>query len=111
MVGALNTLFGYLCFATLLFIGLHYAMALFVGTILSVLFNFKTIGSLVFGSPGNCRLIYFVSTYSIVFCINLASLKIFSLFGISPYIGGAALILPMAALSYFLNKKWVFNHD
>ena len=39
LVGVMNAVFGYGCFAGFLYLGLHYSMALLLATILGVLFN------------------------------------------------------------------------
>jgi putative flippase GtrA len=109
LVGFLNTLFGYGCFAAFLYIGLHYSVALFLGTIISVLFNFKTTGYFVFKSKDNRAVFHFFAVYAVVFFVNLVSLRIFSSFDVDPYYSGAVLILPMAALAYLLNKTFVFK--
>lgn len=109
-VGALNAIFGYGCYAVFLYLGLHYSLAVLVSTILGILFNFFTTGRLVFASHDNRRLFHFFAVYVIVYVINVGGLRILSEFGADPYYGGAALILPMAALAYFLNKKLVFKN-
>ena len=109
-VGVLNSLFGYGCFALLVYLGMHYAASLFFATVAGVLFNFKTTGFLVFNSRDN-RLIWgFVATYIAVYVINVMCLKALTVVGVDVYYGGAALVLPMAILAYFLNKRFVFNH-
>ena len=110
LVGALNSLFGYACFAIFLYFGLHYAAALFFATVLGVLFNFKSTGALVFGSHNNRLIFRFVASYAIVYLVNTAGIKIFTELGCAPYIGGAVLILPMAILAFILNKRFVFNY-
>ena len=110
MVGVLNSFFGYGCFALLLYVGFHYALALFLATIVGVLFNFKTTGWLVFKSNDNRLVFRFASTYAIVYVVNVSSLKVLSLVGIDMYYGGAALIFPMAVLAYILNKRFVFKN-
>lgn len=110
-VGALNSLFGYGCFALLIYSGVHYAIALFMATIVGVIFNFKTTGNLVFNSKNNRLVFYFAAVYTIVYVINVASLRVLSFMGVDMYYGGAALIFPMAVLAYILNKRFVFNHD
>ncbi|MBP0633997.1 GtrA family protein [Cupriavidus sp. AcVe19-6a] len=110
-VGALNSAFGYGCFAVLVYAGLHFTFALFLATIFGVIFNFKSTGALVFGSRNN-RLIYrFIGSYVVVYIVNAAGIKAFSLIEVTPYVGGAILILPMAALAFILNKRFVFNYD
>jgi putative flippase GtrA len=110
LVGLLNSLFGYGCFAVLLYLGLHYPIALFLATVLGVAFNFKSTGALVFGSRNNRLIFKFVASYAIVYLVNAAGIRIFTEFGYAPYIGGAILILPMAVLAFILNKRFVFNY-
>jgi putative flippase GtrA len=49
LVGALNTLFGYFLYGSLILIGINYKLAALLATIQGVLFNFQTTGRLVFG--------------------------------------------------------------
>lgn len=108
-VGALNTAFGYGCFTLLVLLGLHYSLALLLGTVLGVLFNFKTTGSLVFGSRDNRLLFRFVGTYAIIYCCNLAAMAMLVRTGLSPQLAGALLLLPMALLAFVLNRQLVFT--
>lgn len=109
-VGVLNSLFGYGCFAFLIFLGLHYSLALLLATVAGVLFNFKTTGYLVFRSSDNRLIFRFAATYAIVYIANVSILKSLLLVGVDLYYGGAILILPMAALSFILNKRFVFKN-
>ena len=110
LVGALNSLFGYGCFALLLYLGIHYAVALFLATVIGVLFNFKTTGYLVFKSKDNRLILRFAATYAILYAVNVSALKLLALSGIDMYLGGALLLLPMAVLAYILNREFVFAH-
>lgn len=107
-VGLLNTVFGYSCFAIFLFAGIHYALALLLATFFGVLFNFKSIGFLVFKSHNNRLIFRFVAVYVFVYGVNVAFLKLLYMQGVGPYYGGAVLVIPMALLSFFLNRKFVF---
>lgn len=109
-VGALNTLFGYGCFALLIYLGLHYTVAMFLATVFGVMFNFKSTGALVFGSKNNNLVFRFVGVYIVTYGINVVAMSVFTSLGISPYIGGAVLLLPMAMLSFILIKRFVFKH-
>ena len=42
LVGILNTAFGYSLFALFIFLNMHYSLAVFLSTVLGVLFNFKS---------------------------------------------------------------------
>lgn len=109
LVGGLNTLFGYGLYALLIFIGLHYSLASLLGTILGVLFNFKTTGVIVFKSRDNKLIFKFFAVYGVIYLINLLGLYIFDLLVLDAYLAGAMLLLPMAVLAYWLNKKLVFD--
>jgi len=108
-VGVLNTAFGYGCFALLLALHLHYSLAALFSTVLGVLFNFRTIGRIVFRNGSNRLLIRFVAVYLVGYGFNLLGLKLLMLAGVSPYWGGALLLLPSAVLSFFLLKKFVYR--
>lgn len=108
--GAVNSLFGYGLFALLYYLGIHYALALLIATVIGVLFNFKTTGYLVFRSNDNSLIFRFAASYAVVYAVNVSCLKILSLIGIDMYYGGAVLILPMAVLAYIINKKFVFKN-
>lgn len=109
LVGTLNTLFGYSVYAFLLFIGLHYALAAFLATCIGVLFNFKTTGRIVFQSTGKGLLFKFILVYTVLYIINITILQFLLFIGINAYLGGAICIPPMALLSFFLNKRFVFT--
>lgn len=108
-IGGINTLFGYGIFSLLLFLGLHYSLAALLSTILGILFNFKTTGVIVFNSRDNSLIVKFFGVYGVVYVLNVLGLYLFSLVGVSAYISGAILILPMACVAFVLNKKFVFK--
>ena len=111
MVGIMNTAFGYGLFASLIYMGLHYAVANIIGMIISILFNFKTIGNLVFYNNDNRLIFRFVTVYAVNFAFGLTGLWIFDQFGVSMYIAGAILPFPAAILTYILQKTFVFRSN
>ncbi|MFJ4343849.1 GtrA family protein [Pseudomonas sp. NPDC089401] len=110
LVGVLNAAFGYGCFAGFLYLGLHYSAALLLATVLGVAFNFKSTGSLVFGSKNNKLILRFVAGYGVVYGANVAGIAALKLLGVDPYLAGMALIVPMALLSFVINNRFVFNY-
>lgn len=108
-VGGLNAIFGYSIYAILIYLRLHYSLATFMATVFGVLFNFKTTGRLVFRSKNNRLLFKFIGVYVIIYIINIAALKVFNSFKIDMHLAGAALLLPMAVLSFILSKNFVFK--
>jgi putative flippase GtrA len=109
LIGALNTLFGYSLFVFLIYIGLHYMIAAFIGTILCILFNFKTTGKLVFDSHDNRLLWKFFGVYVLMYLLNIIGLYFLDILIKNIYISGAVLILPMALVGFVLNKRFVFR--
>ena len=109
LVGGINTLFGYSVFALLVYIGLIYAVALLIATIIGILFNFKSTGILVFESHDNRLIFRFIAVYCVLYIINLLGLKAFATTGLNIY-AAAALTLPLTAVIGFLaNKRLVFK--
>jgi len=109
LVGGLNTAFGYGVFVACLWLGMHYAIAGAISTVLGILFNFKSTGNLVFRSKGNRNLPRFVAVYAIIYLVNTLSLGVMLRFGIHEWLGGLILLVPSAILSYVLNRHFVFR--
>lgn len=110
LVGVLNTLVGYGLYAFFVWVGFNYIWAPFFSTVLGILFNFKTIGVIVFQSHNNRLIGKFFGVYAIVYICNVLGLKCLAVCGVeNMYLSGAVLVLPLALLSFILNKKWVFK--
>ena len=110
-VGLLNTVFGYGVFALLIYLGLSYPVALFLATILGVLFNFKSIGVLVFKSRDNKLIFRFVAVYIVIYFLNLIGLKLLTAIDMNVYYSGAVLLPLMAVVGFIINKRFVFNNE
>ena len=108
IVGGINTLFGYGVFVLLIYIGLHYSLAALLGTILGILFNFQTVGRLVFNGYRHDLFFKFLAVYGATYLLNVAGLYFFNPAGVSNYLAGSILILPVAFIAFFLNKTFVF---
>jgi putative flippase GtrA len=111
LVSGINTAFGYGLFALFLYVGLVYPLALFISTVAGILFNFKTIGSLVFKNHNNILIFKFFGVYGITYLCNLGGLALFKAFEINLYLSGAVLVVPVGILSFGLNRKFVFKED
>lgn len=108
-VGILNTAVGYGLFSLFIFLGFHYTLAVLFSTILGVFFNFHSIGRLVFGRHEYHLLLRFFGVYGITYLLNVFFLALFDLFSINMYLAGALLLVPMAIISFLLNKYHVFG--
>lgn len=109
LVGGINTAFGYCAFLACLWLGMHYTLAVAVATVLGVLFNFKSTGTLVFNSSNNRRLPRFIGVYTAIYLVNVTGIAALLRCGVSEWLGGLILILPCAILSYILNSRYVFS--
>jgi len=109
LVGVINTLVGYAIFAILLLIGAGDVGAAIGATILGALFNFKSIGKLVFASSGNRMLPRFMAVYAIQCAANITLLKAFASLGIVPLISEAFILPLLAVASFILMRHWVFQ--
>jgi len=110
LVGVLNTLVGYGLFSFFIFLDLHYSIAVLFSTILGVLFNFKSIGRMVFNTNNNERIYRFIVVYTFLYLLNISGLWGLSFIGIeNMYIAGAILLAPLAIISFILNNNFVFN--
>lgn len=110
LVGILNTIFGYSCFAFFIYRGFGDISAPFFANLLSILFNFKTYGYLVFKNPDNHLIFKFSAVYSIVYVLNVCGLILMANAGFeNRYISGLILLMPLALFAYYLNGKYVFK--
>lgn len=112
-VGLLNTLVGYSIYALLIACKLPYLTALFLATILGVIFNYFSVGRLVFSSEGGLAIFAkFVITYSVVYMLNALALNILiATFQLGPYIAQALFVPLSVSLSWILMNCWVFKND
>jgi putative flippase GtrA len=111
VVGAVNTAFGYSVFALLILVGLHYAVAALLSTILGVLFNFQTIGRIVFASRDPSRIFRFVAVYGITYLLNVGALRLLRAEHLDVLLVQAVLVLPLAGLSFLLHQRFVFREE
>jgi putative flippase GtrA len=109
VVGAVNTLFGYSVFAALILLHVPYPIAGLVSTVAGVLFNFKSYGALVFGSHDNRKIFRFVAVYALCYLIGLIPLAWAKAHDVSLLLVAAVMLLPMAGISFALNRALVYG--
>ena len=106
-VGGLNTAVGFLLFALFVKLGLGPTGALAAATVGGVLFNYQSIGRLVFarsGPGGGGRARVFILVYAVQFCLNAAALRVLLASGTGPLVA-QALLLPVFAIGSFLAMR------
>lgn len=111
LVGGLNTLFGYCLFAVLILLAVPYPLAVLLSTVAGILFNFRTYGTLVFGTHDKRLLLRFFAVYAVCYGLNLLPLEWAERNGYSLLITGALIALPMALIAYTLNRLFVFRRS
>jgi len=108
-IGAINTLFSFVLYSVLILVGVHYAIAVTISTILGIIFNFFTTGRIVFNSKDNKLVFRFFMVYGITYLVNLLGLRGFELLKLDMVLAGAITTVPVALLSYVLNSIFVFK--
>lgn len=111
IVGFLNTIFGYGVFSFLIYMNFHYSVAVFLATILGVLFNFKSYGKFVFENNSWKNLWKFVVLYTILYLINIALIYILSKYGLNIYLSGLLALIPIVLIGYIFNKRFVYEKN
>ena len=109
VVGGINTLVGYCLFLLALALMPGPISALVISTILATLFNFLSTGRYVFHSSDARKLFRFVAVYGIVFGYNALGLLWLGSLGIAPQWAGLLLLPGAVAISYLLNRSFVFG--
>lgn len=108
LIGVINTAVGYSMFALLTYVGLHYAVAVLLSTIIGIFFNFKTFGLFVFGQS-NWRLIWrFIAVYGFLYIINVCCIFILMMYVDSVYVASAITLVFITSLGFVLNRSFVY---
>ncbi|MGF6600000.1 putative flippase GtrA [Paraburkholderia sp. GAS448] len=109
VVGGLNTAFGYSLFAALTYVGVGYPIAIGLATIGGVLFNFQSVGRLVFDGAPRSRFWRFVGVYCFIYLVNLGGVRLLLGIGANVYVANGIMLIPLSLLAFILNRRFVFN--
>jgi putative flippase GtrA len=109
LVGGINTLFSYLVYAALLYLGLPYVAANFGAMLLGVMFSFRTQGWLVFGNTSGRLIFRFAACWCLIFLVNIAIIWSLIRLGLNAYLSGAFALLPVTVISYLVQRFLVFR--
>lgn len=106
--GAANTVWGWSIYALSILLGAQTWLALAIGMLAGIAFNFVSLGAFVFRDMVLARLPRFLLAYGFLYTANLVCLQ-----AIRPWVDGpiwAQLILtpPVAVASYFVMSRLVF---
>ena len=110
-IGLINTIFGYSVFYFLLKSSSNLFFSTLLAHLLGILFNYKTIGMHVFNHKDNNLIIKFFYFYALTFLLNFSCILLLNkFFKLEYYFGAAIMVIPIALISFFLNRAYVFNH-
>lgn len=111
-VGVLNTFFGYGIYAVLIFANLPYLVALFMATVAGIIFNYFSLGRMVFKARGGwLGFGKFILAYALVYVINAILLSILTqVFHLNAYVGQIICILPNVVIGWLLMSYWVYKN-
>jgi putative flippase GtrA len=109
VVGVGNTAFGYSVYLISLWIGISYQAAVVISTILGVVFNFFTTGTIVFRNAAFCNFFGFFAVYGVTLAVNLVLLTGLVDAGVSKALGQALVLPIIVIMSFLLNKFLVFR--
>ena len=109
IAGSVNTVVGYGLFCLFLFLGMNHIAAISLSFFCGVLFSFQTIGRFVFRARNTRILIKFMMLYSFLYFFNVVFLEMLKYFSTNWYLNGLITTIIAAALSFTINKLWVFR--
>lgn len=109
LVGVLNTGFSYSIYAVGVYLGMRYQVANLVSLVIGILFSFKTQGLLVFGNSSNRLLGRFIISWTVIYLCVIGLIGRLLALGIDPYTAGALSLPVSVALSYVVQKFFVFR--
>jgi putative flippase GtrA len=109
VVGGVNTLFSYVLFSAFILSGVNYRATVLVCAVICIIFNFNTIGRIVFQNRDARLLARFLALYAVITLVNYFGLQLLVEVGrLHPLVGQAVVLPVIVALSFVLNRSWVF---
>lgn len=109
VAGSINTIFGFLVFSLSIFVGAEVWLALLACMTFGVVFNFFTTGGYVFRELSFKGFILFIICYIFMYCINLWSIELLSMWLNSKILCQLILTFLLAILSYLILSRYVFT--
>lgn len=109
LTGVLNTLVGYSFFVVFIFFSFHYSLAIFLATCLGVVFNYFTLGRLVFKNLNKKIFPKFVLGYVFLYILNVLLCKFQLLIYTNVLVSGFISLLLVSVIGYLFNKKIIFQ--
>jgi len=112
VAGGINTIFGYLCFAVLMYIFNWKELAVTLNYLIAIAFNYFMSSNMVFNSKKTSlnKIFKFYLVYIITYPINLLHLYItVDIWHWNVYVSQFVSLFYIPVISYLLQKKLVFS--
>ena len=109
LAGGGNTLLGYGLYAALIFAGLPIAAASFISLCAGIVIGFLVQGNFVFGNMTKHAFLKFICVWLLIYLVHVSIVFLAKGLGFNPYIGGILAIPLVTALSYVLQRYFVFK--
>jgi putative flippase GtrA len=109
IVGGSNTLFGYSVFALSYLVLERHDLALALSVSIGVVFNFFSIGKVVFRTLPRERFLIFCLNYGAAFLVNYLMLSALIHLGVAALIAQVICLPFFVTVSYLLNARLVFH--
>lgn len=106
--GGVNTAFGYAAYGALVLVGLVPQVAVVGSTVLGILFNFASTGT-VFGTRDLRRLPRFLAAYGAILLANVIILDLLLSAGVGPFLGQGVAVCALVPINFLLMRRFVFN--
>ncbi len=110
-IGILNTLFYYLTYALLIYLHLHYSLAVFSATFLTMIISFKSFGVFVFKNSDNRLFFKFILVTILNYLLNIIIIYFLKKYEYNSYTAGFISAIIVAINSFFLNNFFVFKQN
>lgn len=114
LVGGGKTICGYVLYLTLLWIGLHYNVALLGDYVVGVAVGYVLSRTWTFSNQGQPKaaVLKYLVAFVLVFLLNWAALNLVVGAGMDPASGQIPCLVLATVASYLLQRYWVFRgHD
>lgn len=109
LVGLLNTAFGYSLFLVILQAPLPLFVVVALSNVGAILFNFWTMGTLVFDNADPRLIFRFVTGWGFYIGLAYVGLRAMIALGVPVEFAPAVLLLPMAVVSFLINRFFIFK--
>ena len=109
VAGGINTLFSFGVNIAVLLVGQPAWLAMLAGTLAGIAFNFFTLGGYAFRDLSARRLPRYLLGYATVYAAGLSAFHVLQLVVRDPIVCQVLLVIPIAALSYLVMSRFVFQ--